>query len=241
MINFNDHIRVSSGGQVSKRYRATCDKCNKDRGYIQFVASGKRMTSQFCVSCKNGTTQKPGEKYLCSFCNTEEILPCNLGENNDHWFWDKNPNLKNKGSWRCYRYLINKNSLWASNNSDKILQKYKKGSAKYRNSAHGRLRNSISSRMSSLLSKRQIIKIELESKLPWTITELIIHLESKFKPGMTWDNYGKNGWHVDHIIPDSWFNYNSTNDEGFKNSWALSNLQPLWASENLSKSNKWVG
>lgn len=60
-----------------------------------------------------------------------------------------------------------------------------------------------------------------------------------FQPGMTWENYGK--WHIDHKTPDSWFQYNSINDDGFKKSWALENLQPMWAKDNLSKGNKYEG
>ena len=69
--------------------------------------------------------------------------------------------------------------------------------------------------------------------LPYTLEELIEHLESKFKPDMTWDNYGE--WHIDHIQPDVSFNYTSVDDPEFQKCWALSNLQPLWAEENLSK------
>jgi hypothetical protein len=64
------------------------------------------------------------------------------------------------------------------------------------------------------------------------------HLESKFQPGMTWENYGKNGWHIDHIIPKSSFHYTSYEDEEFKKCWSLSNLQPLWAADNMAKGNK---
>jgi hypothetical protein len=73
--------------------------------------------------------------------------------------------------------------------------------------------------------------------LGYTLEELMKHLESQFLPGMTWNNYGE--WHIDHIKPDSLFNYGTTEDEGFKKSWSLENLQPLWAKDNLRKSNKW--
>lgn len=61
------------------------------------------------------------------------------------------------------------------------------------------------------------------------------HLESRFKPGMTWDNYGtKLGWVVDHIKPRSKFDLNNPFQrcECFH----FSNLQPLWYSENQRKS-----
>ena len=58
------------------------------------------------------------------------------------------------------------------------------------------------------------------------------HLESKFTEGMNWDNYGK--WHIDHIYPTS---LAKTEEEIIKlNYWT--NLQPLWASDNIRKGNK---
>ena len=63
-----------------------------------------------------------------------------------------------------------------------------------------------------------------------------IHIEEEFQDGMTWDNYGE--WHIDHIVPKSFFKYTSTDDVEFKYCWSLNNLQPLWAEENLGKSNK---
>ena len=53
---------------------------------------------------------------------------------------------------------------------------------------------------------------------------------------MNWDNYGE--WHVDHIIPKSSFNFSSKHDKEFKECWALDNLQPLWAEDNIAKSDK---
>ena len=53
---------------------------------------------------------------------------------------------------------------------------------------------------------------------------------------MCWDNYGK--WHIDHIIPKSVYNYTKPEHTDFKRCWALKNLQPLWASDNLSKNDK---
>jgi hypothetical protein len=75
--------------------------------------------------------------------------------------------------------------------------------------------------------------------LNYSVEDLKAHIESQFEPGMTWDNYGE--WEIDHIKPDSWFKYDSFEDEGFKQSWALSNLQPMWASQNRRKSNIYSG
>ena len=68
----------------------------------------------------------------------------------------------------------------------------------------------------------------------YSIDELITHLESKFTKGMTWENYGKNGWEIDHIIPVLLFKFDSYNHPAFKACWSLENLQPLWATTNIA-------
>lgn len=76
--------------------------------------------------------------------------------------------------------------------------------------------------------------------LGYSVQELMLHLEQQFVEGMTWENHGS-VWHIDHIIPDSYFEYTTRNCEEFKRSWALDNLQPLFASDNLSKGNRYIG
>lgn len=70
----------------------------------------------------------------------------------------------------------------------------------------------------------------------YTVEQLKEHLEKKFEHGMAWENYGK--WHVDHIIPVSVFNFSKYSHIDFKRCWALKNLQPMWANENIKKNNK---
>ena len=62
------------------------------------------------------------------------------------------------------------------------------------------------------------------------------YIESKFQPGMTWDNWSRNGWHIDHIKPLSLFDL--TDPEQLKQACHYTNLQPLWAKDNILKSNK---
>lgn len=69
--------------------------------------------------------------------------------------------------------------------------------------------------------------------LGYSYSELKIHIESLFLEGMTWDNHGE--WHIDHIKPLSLFDIDTP--ANVVNS--LSNLQPIWAIDNLKKSNKY--
>jgi hypothetical protein len=84
--------------------------------------------------------------------------------------------------------------------------------------------------------------------LPYQIEELRVHIEKQWKnPGnewMTWDNHGsyklggEKKWHIDHIITHSHFKYATMDCDEFLNCWALSNLRPLEATENIKKGNK---
>ena len=75
------------------------------------------------------------------------------------------------------------------------------------------------------------ILLQIEDK------KIILILEKNFQPRMTWENYGL--WHVDHKIPKSVFNYKNAEDLDFQKCWALSNLRPMWARENMSKGANW--
>lgn len=72
-----------------------------------------------------------------------------------------------------------------------------------------------------------------ETLVDFTLTDLKKHLEKQFKKGMAWENYGE--WHIDHKIPKSVFNYTKPEHEDFKKCWALKNLQPMWAVDNVKK------
>jgi hypothetical protein len=52
---------------------------------------------------------------------------------------------------------------------------------------------------------------------------------------MSWEN--RSEWHIDHRRPVSSFNFLSVDDPEFLECWALSNLQPLWAADNIRKGN----
>jgi len=124
-------------------------------------------------------------------------------------------------------------------NKVKVAQQKKKWHKKsLETNPHYKVKRNLSNQIWCRLKRQRdgIKKGSINEYLPYTVEELMSHLESKFLPKMTWGNYG--AWHIDHIIPDSNFTYSKMSDDGFIKSWSLENLQPLWAKDNLSKGNK---
>ncbi len=74
-----------------------------------------------------------------------------------------------------------------------------------------------------------------EDLVGYTLEELKQRLECQFEKGMSWDNYGRGGWEIDHKKPRSAFDFDRADDSDFKDCWSLANLQPLWREENRSK------
>lgn len=75
----------------------------------------------------------------------------------------------------------------------------------------------------------------LENHIGCTWPELIDYLESRFEKGMTWENHGINTWHIDHIYPISRFDF--TDIQQVKLALHYTNLKPMWAKDNIRKSN----
>ena len=120
---------------------------------------------------------------------------------------------------------------WILDNPDYHNKKQKQ--RRKANPWEARLRDSVR----YALGRQQIIKSKrTEELLGCTIEEAKAHLASLFTDGMSWDNHGE--WHIDHIRPCASFDL--TDPEQQKQCCHYTNLQPLWAADNLAKSDNWV-
>jgi hypothetical protein len=72
--------------------------------------------------------------------------------------------------------------------------------------------------------------------LQFSRNELMLHLERQFVGGMSWDRFLAGEIHIDHITPVAAFDIKELGDSEFMACWSLANLRPIWASENLMKS-----
>jgi hypothetical protein len=128
-----------------------------------------------------------------------------------------------------------KKKIYKEKNRERLLKVRREKERELRKNPIYRAGKSISkgiydSLRSANLSKN---KRHWEDITGYTYQDLKKHLENLFQQGMSWDNYGY--WHIDHIIPQSFFKFKSINDVEFKYCWSLNNLQPLWAEDNLKK------
>lgn len=181
----------------------------KENG-IKFGKSGRRNIGGKIVASK---------KYYEK--NKEDIIGYHKG-------WSKD----NRKELRKYH------SKWREENREHV-NKYARDYERKRRAEDPKYRLGVRTRTAvwQLLKERGVKKTNKTfDLLGYSIEELMIHLEALFTVGMTWDNYGE--WHVDHKIPMNSFQFESTDDIGFKECWKLSNLQPLWGPDNLSKGTK---
>jgi len=119
---------------------------------------------------------------------------------------------------------------WRKNNKEHINY-YKK--SRYKNDLLHKLIINCRNRINSFLKTKNIAKTNKTFEIIGCIPEdLKKYIETQFKNGMSWDN--RSEWHIDHIIPLS----SAKTEEEIYKLCHYTNLQPLWASENMKKSNK---
>lgn len=102
----------------------------------------------------------------------------------------------------------------------------------YRHTTKARLKASLRSRLYAFVKRKN--KKSSFDFIGCSIDELKEHLSSQFTEGMSWENYGE--WHIDHIKPCSSFDLSILEEQ--QKCFHYSNLQPLWALDNLKKGAK---
>lgn len=102
------------------------------------------------------------------------------------------------------------------------------------NNLNAKLKSTLRSRVGSALKAVNGTKCTKTMELVGCSMEFLkAHLEKQFQPGMTWENYGKKGWVIDHIVPCALFDL--TKDYQQKSCFKWENLQPMWWKDNLNK------
>lgn len=144
--------------------------------------------------------------------------------------YDKQYRLKN----RKLKNEINKR--YRMNNKERVLLSNKIYSTnRKRTDVQYRLACSLRSRLGNAIRNKTKTGSAVKD-LGCSIAELKTYLEKQFKDGMSWNNWGCKGWHIDHKLPLTYFDL--TDRKQFLSAVHFSNLQPLWAMENIRKGNR---
>jgi len=152
-----------------------------------------------------------GRQYVCKACSS---------------FYHKIHHINN-------RELQNtKNRKWRIDNPEIAKQCCKKWYSRPNNKIHECLLSRTNECLDVFIERSMLWKV-----LGYTQKEFMTKIEEQLQNGMTWDNHGKE-WEIDHIIPISFFVFQSPNDVEFKMCWRLENIQPMWKHEHRVKSNR---
>ena len=177
--------------------------------------------------CKNGHLSEKHIAYGCIQCNSERCKTKSPEQIHQKREWDKSYYHNNKEKHR------ENDRVWKSKNKEKNKINKREYQRKVNKTPQGKA----SIACYNLLKRVSANKTDsTHVMLGYTRDELITHMESLFTEGMTWDNHG--AWHIDHIKPVIAFVKEGIDDPKIIN--ALSNLQPLWAEDNMSKSGKYL-
>jgi hypothetical protein len=217
-----------------KEYGFTCHDCimkmqrerrklKKDGKWEGRKYGGPRLNSRKTAH----KIESDVEYKSCSVCKEWKTLDL-YGKQKDAWDGLK-PRCK-----LCDNKIINEQIRNKLANDPEFRKKYYEYQVKYkRDNVNVRLANNLRRRLNFTLkgiSKSQSTLLLLGCSLE----VLLGYLEKQFQPGMTWENYGK--WHVDHIKPCCKFDLNDPEEQ--KKCFHYTNLQPLWAKDNLNKSGR---
>ena len=234
-----------------------CSKCKEEKQLEQFYKCYGKPASR-CKKCINEISMQykwdhPDKRSLYSKKRygrkRDDIIKRSTEWNKSHPTRRKEILEKSKPVMLQYRheyYLKNKERCLENSLLDRIknCDKYRIMKREYKrekrlNDIGYKLGNAFSCLLRNSLRNGKN-GLHWESIVGYSLPDLKRHLENKFKAGMSWDNYGLYGWHIDHIIPRSRFKFSTFDDPNFKQCWALENLQPLWAIENIKKGNRMV-
>ena len=215
VCDFHKHNREKDG------YFYQCKECRKIKSKNDYCKNKKNdklvITGKFCSSCfiekdiklfHKQIGSKDGYRSMCKECRSNKF------KNDYHNF---------SGFSTTHR---ERTKEYALNNREKINKYFK---IRYINKPHEYAwRGMLRSVIRRFGGKKESTTYEI---LGYSSEQLKIHLEKLFVDGMSWENWGE--WHIDHIIPIGKFE-KDTNPKIVN---SLDNLQPLWATDNIKKSN----
>jgi len=237
------------------RYKS-CIKCKeeKDISFFHKSKSEKDGCKKYCKNCRKlllkGYYQKNKEKVLETNKKWNDKNKEKIKKYKEQYYEENKENIKKyKKKWQeenkeninkrsKKNYIDNKEKKlkyqkeYYQKNKEKINKKFLN---KYKNDIHTNIRIRITKMINNNLKKNGKRSFDI---LDFNKKELEEHLINTIKKEYTWKDYLNGLLHIDHIIPQSLYNFDSFEDKEFKKCWNLRNLRLITAEDNLKKSNK---
>lgn len=226
----------------------TCSTCKQEK-YVAEFYENKHTKSGYQSSCKMCQKNKRPRAYKKPHDPESDKAKAsaardaaNLGLSNKKSILRISEDLP-EGTHRCKMCLrvLNKSEFHKNRHVKCGVQPYCKSCQSFRTNEYFKNRTRSDEDFKLRRNIRQMVCRSVASikfcdsfeALGTSLEEFKSYIEGKFKVGMTWDNWGQHGWHLDHVKPLSSFNL--TDEVQFKEASNFKNLQPLWWYENLQK------
>ncbi len=199
-----------------------CSKCKVIKDYFLFSKDkyNKDGYTVNCKDCRNAYKKLNKKQILASNKRYYKQNKTKILELSKQYYYKNQARIQEKHR----NYRINNKQYFATY-QNKYNKKRKKIDPLYKLLYNLRIRLNKSLKYGK---KRNHTIYYIDCSLEF----LSQHLQKQFQPGMTWENYGQ--WHIDHIIPLC----SAKNKKQLLKLWHYSNLQPLWAIDNLKKGSK---
>jgi len=187
-----------------------CLKCNKIKDIDEFTINNEVIDghSRYCKTCLHKHEKIDRNRRINSMAKSEL----------------EKHRVKNR----------KKDKKYYTNNREELIKKKSKYIVeRIKNDAEFKLLMRCRGRLNRIVKTKGIRKHKPTVKLiGCSVKELKMYIESKFTKGMSWDTYGNNGWHIDHIIPCD--DFDLTKPEEQCECFHYTNLQPLWATTEIA-------
>jgi len=233
----------------------TCSKCKETKPVAEYYkrSASKDGLMYQCKACKNKTNikyqqedaykqykaeyQKTNEyrKRQAEYARRPEVIARakQWRQENKEIIAEKHKQYRQENK----EIIAERNKKWVENNKEHVSQygKRYKRTRRAVDPAFG-IEHTLRNRMRAALNGR--CKADTtKALLGCTYEEACAHIEAQFTEGMSWDKMGIHGIHIDHIRPCASFDL--TDPEQQRECFHYTNLQPLWAEDNLRKSDRW--
>lgn len=196
-----------------------------------------------CTCCKKKKAKTEKNFRRVSLKNNDMRLrqPCRPCEKIKLKEYDQSPQGKQSKARRDKKWrlsggkAISDKKYYLKNKAKHIAYNVEKRRKQRLENPHIKMRDAIACLIRTSFRKKGHTKsAKTEFYLGCSVEYFLDHLQKQFKEGMTLKNHGK--WHIDHIMPCASFDLSKLSEQ--KKCFHYSNLQPLWAKENILKKDK---